>query len=258
MDVIEVICDICGEGNCNHMTLATIKTFETETDTQNDDQTQSDHANANNISTFEELLIANVEVKPILWNSKLKLSQRGKPEKDKAWLEIAEFFDKKYSIPYLQKKWKNLRDQFVKVKGEEEVYVPSGSGVESKKKRTWKHYESMKFLKDCLAPRATITNITPVQDTLTVSTSTTPEPQTPKGTKRQREREDSASIIVEAIKNLPPPPIAISPTNINPICQRLSEMLGTLNQEDCLDLEIQLLQLAKKFIFEKKTQINDF
>ncbi|CAG9762781.1 unnamed protein product [Ceutorhynchus assimilis] len=158
-------------------------------------------------------------------------------------------FVKKHVVPH-KFKWWSVPSLESSSRGEEEIYVLSGSEV----RPNWKHYESMKFLNDCMvAPRA-ITSIIGVQD-MPASTSTSPEPQIPKRTKRLRqrldEREESTSVIVETI-SLPPPPISIPSPTINPICQRLSEMLGTLNGEDRLDLEIELLQLAKKFINENK------
>lgn len=45
------------------------------------------------------------------------------------------------------KKWKNLKDTFVRVKGDIEVYVASGS-ERKKRRKVWKHYENMKFLND--------------------------------------------------------------------------------------------------------------
>lgn len=54
-----------------------------------------------------------------------------------------------YSVEILQKKWRNLRDTFIRVKGDIEGY---DRGL-SKKKKTWKHYESMKFLQNQLRTR---------------------------------------------------------------------------------------------------------
>lgn len=47
----------------------------------------------------------------------------------------------------LYKKWKNLKDTFIRVKGDIEEYVASGS-ERKKRRKVWKHYENMKFLND--------------------------------------------------------------------------------------------------------------
>ncbi|CAH1112986.1 unnamed protein product [Psylliodes chrysocephalus] len=104
-------------------------------------------------STIEELLISFVESNPPLWNHRIPLMERTKTIKERLWVEIQiEFGDTDLSLAVLQKKWKNLRDTYIKTKAEVEVYVPTGAS-QKKRKRVCKHYESMKFLSDSVVPR---------------------------------------------------------------------------------------------------------
>ncbi|KAF5307392.1 hypothetical protein FQR65_LT18429 [Abscondita terminalis] len=59
----------------------------------------------------------------------------------------------KYTAESLQKKWRNLRDTFIRSKGEMEAYVPSGSQA-TNKKRPWKYYYAMAFLNDTMNHRS--------------------------------------------------------------------------------------------------------
>lgn len=56
-----------------------------------------------------------------------------------------------FSIKYLMTKWRNLRDTYVRVKGEYESNKKSGSAA--KKKKIWEYYENMSFLRDTLNHR---------------------------------------------------------------------------------------------------------
>ncbi|KAK4887400.1 hypothetical protein RN001_003671 [Aquatica leii] len=77
-------------------------------------------ADTSNEVTIEELLISLIEVRPSLWDSRLSLCDRSKTIRDKLWFEIYEHFgeQEEYSIEVLMKKWRNLRDTYVRIKSE--------------------------------------------------------------------------------------------------------------------------------------------
>lgn len=133
----------------------------------------------------EELLINCVEARPPLWDCRLPLIQRSKTIRDELWYEIFQEFGGMYtlvfqyqseaksllpspqslyslsslfiseqpqfSVQFLMSKWRNLRDTYVRVKGEYESYKKSGSAA--KKKKIWEYYECMSFLRDTLSHR---------------------------------------------------------------------------------------------------------
>ncbi|KAG5887535.1 hypothetical protein JTB14_013805 [Gonioctena quinquepunctata] len=108
---------------------------------------------------IEELLINCVEARPPLWDCRLPLVQRSKTIRDELWLEIYREFGEQpeFSIKYLMTKWRNLRDTYVRVKGEYESYKKSGSAA--KKTKVWEYYENISFSRDTLNHRPTIVNI---------------------------------------------------------------------------------------------------
>uniref|UniRef100_A0A6P7GGN3 Uncharacterized protein LOC114342324 n=1 Tax=Diabrotica virgifera virgifera TaxID=50390 RepID=A0A6P7GGN3_DIAVI len=108
--------------------------------------------------TVEELLIACVMDRPPLWDSRLPIKVRSKTTRDKMWQEIYTVFGEnpQYSIEFLSKKWRNLRDTDVRIRND---YTPSGSGAVKKKK--WEYFDSLHFLKDTVSYKNTVFNIKP-------------------------------------------------------------------------------------------------
>jgi len=53
---------------------------------------------------------------------------------------------------FVKKKWKNLRDTFLRKYKDEKSYVPSGSAA-TKKVKNWKYYNQMLFLKPTMEHR---------------------------------------------------------------------------------------------------------
>lgn len=80
----------------------------------------------------EELLIFCIQAQPPLWKSRLTLKERSKTIRDQLWLEVFQEFGEnpEYSLEFLQKMWRNLRDTYVRIRGD---YVPSGSAAKKKK-----------------------------------------------------------------------------------------------------------------------------
>lgn len=80
----------------------------------------------------EELLIFCIQARPPLWKSRLTLKERSKTIRDQLWLEVFQEFGEnpEYSLEFLQKMWRNLRDTYVRIRGD---YVPSGSAAKKKK-----------------------------------------------------------------------------------------------------------------------------
>lgn len=53
-------------------------------------------------------------------------------------------------VDFNQKRWKQLRDSYVKAKKKENAYVPSGSSGVKNDKMTFALYNQMKFLDDVI------------------------------------------------------------------------------------------------------------
>ncbi|CAG9818744.1 unnamed protein product [Phaedon cochleariae] len=222
--------------------------------------------------SVEEFLINLVMARPPLWDSRLPLKDRSKTIRDNLWLEVYEAFGEQehLSVSVLIKKWRNLRDTYVRVKGETESYVPSGSAAGKKKKRKWEYYDLMSFLSDTIKYRPTVSNLksnvscnendTQIEaadgsnnvNSASNSNSTRSSDTTKNGARLNRK--DSKNIdlaIVEALNrvNAPvpvpplPPPQSSSP-NINPVCITISEILSKMPFRERKTLEILLLQKA--------------
>lgn len=59
-------------------------------------------------------MIELVQARPPLWDHTLPLKHRGKDVREKLWREIEQELEHRFSIPALEKKWKNLKDTFLK------------------------------------------------------------------------------------------------------------------------------------------------
>ncbi|KAG5869674.1 hypothetical protein JTB14_035600 [Gonioctena quinquepunctata] len=193
---------------------------------------------------IEELLINCVEARPPLWDCRLPLVQRSKTIRDELWLEIYREFGEQpeFPIKYLMTKWRNLRDTYVRVKGEYESYKKSGSAA--KKKKVWEFYENMSFLRDTLNHRTTIGNI--VTTPLTSPDEVNEVHRKKIGSSSKQTAEMAIINAIEKINQpLPPlPPPSLQATEVNPICRRISELLSNVPQGERTLIEIKLLQVA--------------
>lgn len=98
--------------------------------------------------SFEEQLIKYVQDRPALYNISLPLSDRTNGKKNALWLEIFNIFGGQYSVEDLQKKWKYLRDSYIRARKRVTQYVPSGSGASVSIDPGFRHYDLLKFLDD--------------------------------------------------------------------------------------------------------------
>lgn len=69
--------------------------------------------------------------------------------------------EKEDNIELVQKRWKQLRDSYVKAKRKETEYIPSGSAANCSKTKKMKFslYNQMKFLDDVVGKSSTITSL---------------------------------------------------------------------------------------------------
>lgn len=203
-------------------------------------------------TTIEELLISCVQARPPLWDCRLPLSCRSKTARDQLWFEIfAEFGENpEFSINFLQKKWRNLRDTYVRLKGK---YSPSGSAA--KKKKKWEYFDLLSFLNDTIGYRQTVSNIgsesissrtTPL-DRPANSTATAP---VVRGSQANVKNKNQNTCVEEAIIDALARVSESSSSNesaitqINPICARISDILYKMPEKERTLLEIKLLQMA--------------
>ncbi|XP_063929640.1 uncharacterized protein LOC135141956 [Zophobas morio] len=75
------------------------------------------------------------------------------------WTEIQNTVGLQYSLDYIQKRWKQLRDEYVRARKKVMAYKPSGTEGEESVRPSFKHYTSMTFLNDVLDRAPTISNI---------------------------------------------------------------------------------------------------
>ncbi|CAH1106939.1 unnamed protein product [Psylliodes chrysocephalus] len=203
----------------------------------------------------EELLATFVQQRPPLWDSRLPLSRRSKTVRDGLWLEIFKEFSEQFSIEFLQRKWRNMRDTFIKVKGEVESYIPSGSATK-KRKKVWKYYEIMCFLKDSIIPRKTsysgfeVLSPTALKNCSSPSTSVektgNSEPAAESDRRKATGKKNVDQAILSMIDSIPAnKPCPAQPLQtVNPICLRISDLLDKMSQREKTLLEIKLLSQA--------------
>lgn len=201
---------------------------------------------------MEELLISCVQARPPLWDSRLPIKDRSKTIRDNLWTEIFQEFGENPNFPldFLIKKWRNLRDTYVRLKGE---YTPSGSAAIKKKK--WEYIDVMSFLNDTISYKTTVSNLDIRSPTDSRSSSITPPLPSPTTSKPPKKFENAKSAqkiegaLLDAltkINTVPVPDSTLSMSSIpmNPICIRISELLEKMPQQPRTELELKLLQLA--------------
>ncbi|KYN10271.1 hypothetical protein ALC57_17599, partial [Trachymyrmex cornetzi] len=98
----------------------------------------------------DEILIAEVYLREPLWNQNVAVARRDRRTMDKLWQEVSEATKGVYSSEECKRKWKNLRDRFMRIVSAEKL--PSRATSQSKKNK-WRFYESLNFLRDTLLRR---------------------------------------------------------------------------------------------------------
>ncbi|XP_032689421.1 uncharacterized protein LOC116853455 isoform X2 [Odontomachus brunneus] len=99
----------------------------------------------------DEMLINIVQTKPALWNFQIPLRERTKAKKKALWKEVENMLGGLLTMDDAMKRWKYLRDCYVRYKRQINTYVPSGSAAQpSKKQKVFRFYEVMQFIDDPL------------------------------------------------------------------------------------------------------------
>ncbi|CAG5047181.1 unnamed protein product [Parnassius apollo] len=116
--------------------------------------------------------INEVQKRPSIWNTKCS-EYSDRKSKQTAWEELMNVYgaelptkEKKQLGLNLQKKWRNIRDCFVKAHRAKET--KHGSAV--KKKNPYIFYDNLLFLKDTVYFKTTSSNVTIVKEDVTKST----------------------------------------------------------------------------------------
>ncbi|KAL0107420.1 hypothetical protein PUN28_015758 [Cardiocondyla obscurior] len=117
-------------------------------------------SNTENFDTFviEEILISEVQERSCLWDHTMDIKIRGMDTVRKAWEEIRQVLSI-FRSKSLSKKWKNLRDTFLRKYKQEKSCTASGSAAANKIKNNWKFYEQIKFLKSTVQHRRIFSNL---------------------------------------------------------------------------------------------------
>ncbi|XP_024877030.1 uncharacterized protein LOC112457930 isoform X2 [Temnothorax curvispinosus] len=75
---------------------------------------------------LEELIIAEVSARELLWNQKINIAKRDRRTVQQLWEQVADATNGECSVDEVKKKWKHLRDRYMKIISLEKL--PSGSG----------------------------------------------------------------------------------------------------------------------------------
>ncbi|XP_067203441.1 uncharacterized protein [Linepithema humile] len=112
------------------------------------------------IDQRDEMLIDIIQTKPALWNFQIPLSERTKAKKKALWKEVENALGGLMTMDDAMKRWKYLRDCYVRYKRQINTYVPSGSAAQpSKKQKVFRFYEAMQFIDDPLESARTVCNL---------------------------------------------------------------------------------------------------
>ncbi|XP_061510017.1 uncharacterized protein LOC133392772 [Anopheles gambiae] len=90
--------------------------------------------------TFEEDLIAKVRANEVLYNVK-NVNYRRKNDKERLWQQIA--YELNCSVEVCKRRWKSLRDKFIKLSRAEQA--ARGTSDEEQPKK-WRYFDSLSFL----------------------------------------------------------------------------------------------------------------
>ncbi|KYN04402.1 hypothetical protein ALC62_04738, partial [Cyphomyrmex costatus] len=160
-------------------------------------------------SNADEILIAEVFLREPLWNQNIAIARRGRRTMDKLWQEVSEATKGVYSSEECKRKWKNLRDRFMRIVSAEKL--PSGAASHI---LTTINCDS-KIINNCYCYFRTVSNI-PVCNNMNVEDEEEESAQddTPKNSKKQRVNRNSNqdSVILEQISEAlhePPPTISL-------------------------------------------------
>lgn len=124
-----------------------------------EEEDQDSFANSN--EEFNERLIMAVLDRPSLYDFRINVKERSKIKKSSLWEEIRNILGGDRSIKDLQKRWKYLRDCYMRSKRKMKEYVPSGSAASASAnlKSNFKFFELMKPLDDTFQTKLTVSTL---------------------------------------------------------------------------------------------------
>ncbi|CAL8378287.1 unnamed protein product [Boreogadus saida] len=99
-------------------------------------------------------LIIAVCLRPVLYNT-MMVSYRDRNKKERAWVDVAE--DTGFPVDVCRRKWKSLRDRYMRHKKSEQEGKKSGSAAGTVTR--WKFAGVLSFLDPFVTPRETSSNL---------------------------------------------------------------------------------------------------
>ncbi|XP_071650031.1 uncharacterized protein [Temnothorax longispinosus] len=108
---------------------------------------------------YDEILIEGVRTR--LWNHTIPVKEKGSLSVKEAWLEISKELEDKFDVYSIKKRWRNLRDCYIKARKKMTAYTPSGSAASTsdKKKDGFRFFDQMQFLNDSIISRLSVSNV---------------------------------------------------------------------------------------------------
>ncbi|CAL8275584.1 unnamed protein product [Arctogadus glacialis] len=103
---------------------------------------------------MEDKVIVSVCARPILYDTTME-SYGDRNKKDLAWVDVGE--ETGLPVDVCRRKWKSLRDRYMKEKKSEKAAKKSGSAARTSKK--WKFFVVLSFLDPFVTPRETSSNL---------------------------------------------------------------------------------------------------
>ncbi|CAL8341151.1 unnamed protein product [Boreogadus saida] len=103
---------------------------------------------------MEDMVIVSVCARPILYDTTME-SYRDRNKKELAWVDVAE--ETGLPVDVCRRKWKSLRDRYMREKKGEKDAKKSGSAARTAKK--WKFFVVLSFLDPFVTPRETSSNL---------------------------------------------------------------------------------------------------
>ncbi|CAI6352722.1 unnamed protein product [Macrosiphum euphorbiae] len=108
----------------------------------------SDDDGVNKVNDFNSTscLISAIKVRRPLFDHKISSSERSELVKNKLWKEVYTELQGEFTINELKKKWKYLKEKYVRVRQQQ---IKSGKNKRGIKKK-WLHYAQLSFLEEVL------------------------------------------------------------------------------------------------------------
>eukprot|EP00102_Acyrthosiphon_pisum_P021367 XP_016658577.1 PREDICTED: uncharacterized protein LOC107883322 [Acyrthosiphon pisum] len=168
-----------------------------------------EHSNTSSLSEnnddddneFYTNLISAINERNPLWDHRLPMADRYEPIKQMLWNEIYVALNGIYPIEILKKKWKYLREKYVREKKK------PASGAAGGKKKIWCHMQSLHFLNDVITSNyKTTSNIPSLTENISHVDKEDFNGQSAKPTKRSKSDTFEDSILKELRESRPVAP----------------------------------------------------